>query len=397
MAGDSGSHATRAPAAASRAPATRPESRKEPLAVRLRLWRSRRIASPGFRALIARLPGFNAIANRHANDLFRLTSGFVQSQVLTACVRVGLLQALVDRCLSASALADICALPPARMELLLAMAESLGLVTRAADGRFLLADAGAVVAADRGLTAMILHHEMLYADLAHPDRLLRAEDADTRTRRYWAYVRNDSPDRVGAEDAAAYSALMRDSQSMLAECILQAHDFGRYRRVLDLGGGEGAFLAALGGRHPGVRLDLFDLPAVAERARDHLAARGLAAVSQVHAGDFTRDALPHEADCVTLVRVLCDHDTERVRAILANLHRALRPGTRVVVVEAMAGASEGARLAAVYFGMYFLAMGSGRCRSAEEIATLLAEAGFTAPRHHKTATPLLASLVIARR
>jgi len=68
-----------------------------------------------------------------------------------------------------------------------------------------------------------------------------------------------------------------------------------------------------------------------------------------------------------------------------------------MVAEAMSGPSEGARLAAVYFSFYFLAMGSGRCRSDEEIKSLLAEAGFRRPHTIKTYNPLLATLVFAER
>ena len=100
---------------------------------------------------------------------------------------------------------------------------------------------------------------------------------------------------------------------------------------------------------------------------------------------------------MTLVRILCDHDDDVVSRILANLHRSLKPGTQVIVAEAMAGPSEGARLAASYFNFYFLAMGSGRCRSARQIAMLLSAAGFRNTAAKATANPLLATLVLAEK
>ena len=74
----------------------------------------------------------------------------------------------------------------------------------------------------------------------------RGDLRDTELRRYWAYVRGSNPAEIDNELVAPYSALMRESQAMLADCILAAHDFGQYRSVLDVGGGEGAFLGALG-------------------------------------------------------------------------------------------------------------------------------------------------------
>lgn len=368
-----------------------------PLALRLRLWRNRMVASPGFRRLIARLPLLRALGNRKANDLFRLTGGFIFSQVLLAGARLGLYEALLAAPATTGTLAARLAVPEGRLRVLLRANVSLGLLIEAAPDLWVLDDMGAVLASDRGLGAMVLHHAMLYRDLTEPDRLLREGGTDTELRHYWAYVRDMGDTGPKAAEVDGYSLLMRESQAMMADCILDSVDFGGTRVLLDVGGGDGAFLAAAADRHAGLGLRLFDLPAVAERAARHLESLGLSARSRVHCGDFTRDLLPDDADCVTLIRVLCDHDDARVAAILANLYRSLKPGTILVVAEAMDGPAEGARLSAAYFGIYFLAMGSGRCRSAQEISDFLSAAGFHNVRTAATPTPLIATLVTAKR
>ncbi|MDH4440362.1 MAG: methyltransferase [Rhizobium sp.] len=373
------------------------EAHQETISMRWRLWRNRQIASARFRSLMARLPLTRWIAQRKANQLFQLTAGFVHSQILSACVRFGILEHLIDRTLSTAQLAAACQLTHERMRLLLDQAGRLGLVVQPKPGLWMLDDAGAVVAADAGLRAMILHHDALYRDLTDPESLWRSEKPDTELRRYWAYVRGDAPNTVTAEQAAPYSLLMRESQAMFADCILASYDFGRHTALLDVGGGDGAFLMAVGRKHLNLDLALFDLPAVAVRAQVHLAETGLLTRSRIHSGDFATDPLPSGSDCVTLLRILCDHDDARVANILSNLHRHLAPGTTIVVAEAMDGPSEGARLAATYFGVYFLAMGSGRCRSADEIKELLAAAGFQKTQTIATTNPLLATLVTARR
>lgn len=375
----------------------KPAAMPAPFALRYRLWRNRVIASARFRGALARFPLTRFLANRKANALFRLTAGFVHSQVLLACVRLGLLERLAQAPMTTSELAAATALPLSRMSMLLEGARDLGLVTEAGPDLWVLDDAGAVMAADRGLIALVDHHAQLYADLQDPVALLRGKGEATRMHRYWAYVRGGQESGLTADDVDAYSDLMRESQAMLADCILSAHDFRKYRTVLDIGGGDGAFLAAAGARHPHLRLMLFDLPAVAGRARAFLSRQGLTGRAKATGGDFTRDPLPGDADCVTLVRILCDHDDDVASRILANLHRSLKPGTQVIVAEAMAGPSEGARLAASYFNFYFLAMGSGRCRSARQIACLLSAAGFRNTAAKATANPLLATLVLAEK
>ena len=372
-------------------------SPRSSLALCLRLWRNRRIASPAFRAAIARIPFLGGIARRDANALFRLTGGFIFSQVLMASVRLGLYEALQDRSLTTAELARSMNLPQARLRRLLQANADLALLIEFEADRWVLDDKGVVLAADKGLAAMIRHHDMLYRDLADPARLLADEMADTELNRYWAYARGERPDALPPASVADYSTLMRESQAMMAECILATHDFSGTRVLLDVGGGEGAFLVAAAERYPALQLRLFDLPAVVERASWHLECRGLSVRSRVFGGDFTRDRLPDEVDCVSLIRVLCDHDDERAMAILDNLYRSLQPGTRLVVAEAMNGPSEGARLASAYFGIYFLAMGSGRCRSAREIGEMLARAGFKGIRTAATPNPLIATIVSALR
>lgn len=374
-----------------------PTGSRQPLSLRLRLWRNRLLASPAFRASIARIPVLRAIANGKANALFRLTGGFIFSQVLLAGVRLGLYQTLAEGPMATARLAVRIGVPEERLRVLLKINVALRLLIEAAPDFWVLDDAGVILATDSGLAGMIRHHDMLYRDLLEPEQLLRGQAPDTELRRYWAYVREPRPDGLGCEEVADYSILMRESQAMMADCILASYDFRQVRVLLDVGGGEGAFLAAAALAHPHLQLRLFDLPAVAQRASRHIEALGLGARSRVHGGDFTRDRIPDDADCVTLIRVLCDHDDDRAAAILTNLHRSLRPGTRLVVAEAMSGPSEGARLSCAYFGVYFLALGSGRCRSDREIMALLATAGFSGIRSTPSPNPLIATVITAMR
>ena len=79
-------------------------------------------------------------------------------------------------------------------------------------------------------------------------------------------------------------------------------------------------------RAPDLRLMLFDLPPVAERARARFAAAGLAGRAAAIGGDFLADPLPPGADVVSLVRVLHDHDDAAALAILRAARRALPAG-----------------------------------------------------------------------
>jgi demethylspheroidene O-methyltransferase len=81
-----------------------------------------------------------------------------------------------------------------------------------------------------------------------------------------------------------------------------------HKRLIDVGGGEGAFLAQPWPSGIPGSLSLFDLPPVADRARIRFASQPLASARTAHGGSFLDDPLPRGHDCVTLVRVLFDHE-----------------------------------------------------------------------------------------
>ncbi len=244
---------------------------------------------------------------------------------------------------------------------------------------------------------MIDHHAMLYADLADPVALLRGDLAHPQLAEFWAYARNADPAAITPERARAYSALMANSQALVATEILDAYPLRRHRRLLDIGGGEGIFLTAAGRRWPQLELTLFDLPAVAARARERLLANGLAARASVFGGSFLNDTLPTGADLVSLIRVLHDHDDAAASTILRKAHAALPPGGVLLLAEPMAGTPGAMAIGDAYFGFYLAAMGSGRPRTAEEIANFLRDAGFQNIRQVPTHTPLIVRLLIAQK
>jgi demethylspheroidene O-methyltransferase len=133
---------------------------------------------------------------------------------------------------------------------------------------------------------------------------------------------------------------------------------------------------------------LFDLPAVAERARERLTRAGLARRCTVHGGDFGQDALPVGADLITLIRVAFDHPDERVLAVMQAVHAALPVGGEVVLAEPMSGTAGAEPMGDAYFGFYLMAMGRGRPRSPDHLAGLLAQAGFASIRLMPTRLPL---------
>jgi len=362
-------------------------------------WRGRRdrlVASPRFRRWAAAFPFTRPIARRRTRALFDLCAGFVYSQVLQACVQLRLFDILADGPLTADTLATRLSLPLERTQRLLLAATSLKLLACRRGERFGLGPLGAAMVGNTAVSAMVLHHRELYTDLNDPVALLRGEAGATGLSRYWAYSGNAGAAGLACGQVAEYTALMAASQPLVADEVLAAYRIARHRRLLDVGGGDGSFLAAAAAQAPNLQLVLFDLPPVAEHGRARLEAAGLAHRCTVAGGDFLADPLPDGADVVSLVRVIHDHDNPAALAILRAARRALPPGGTLLLAEPMAGTPGAEPIGDAYFGFYLMAMGRGRARTQGELSTLLTAAGFTGIRRVPTHTPLLVSVIVAK-
>ncbi len=355
---------------------------------RLSAWRDRTLASPDFRAWAARFPLTRPIARRRSRALFDLCAGFVYSQVLQSCVQLDLFNILHVGPQTPGALASRLGLTVERTERLCEAAAGLTLLRRRGDA-YGLGPLGAAMIGNDGVAAMVRHHAILYRDLADPVGLFRGTGS-TGLAAYWPYGAADDPAALPATTIAAYSVLMAESQPLVAAEILSAYDISRHRRLLDVGGGEGAFLEQAAARAPTLQLWLFDLPEVAARA-----ARRLGSRVTVAGGDMRRHALPTGADLLTLIRVIHDHDDELAMAILRNIRAATPADGTLLLAEPMLDAP-GAEAVGAYFAMYLLALGSGRPRRQAELMSMLTSAGFGQVRPLRTGNAVITSLIVAK-
>ncbi|MEQ8405970.1 MAG: methyltransferase [Oceanicaulis sp.] len=349
------------------------------------------VARPGFRRFAKAFPLTRGTARGEARALFDVMAGFVYSQTLLACVETDVFTFLAEGPRSLEALAGHTGLPREGVERLVRAAASLDLLEMRPGGAAALGRLGAAMVGDEGLAAMTRHHRLLYADLTDPMSVLRGEKG-AQLSAFWGYGRDERSD--GEPDA--YSSLMADTLPMVADEIFAAGILKRHRKLMDVGGGEGAFIAEAARRAPKLELALFDLPAVAARADERLCDAGLSSRVAIHGGSFLDDSLPGGADLISLVRILHDHGDDEVARLLAACRRALEPGGTLLIAEPMAEARGAEPMGEAYFGFYLAAMGRGRPRTLARVSALLRAAGFEAVTPHRTRIPLIANLVTAR-
>jgi len=353
---------------------------------------NRLVASRSFQSWAARFPLTRRIVRREGEEMFDLVAGFCHSQILSALVGLGILDLLSEGARDAAHIAHVCKVPKDRLDILLKAGESLGLL-KSQRGKVRLTRRAAALTGVPGLPEMIRHHEVLYRDLSDPVAFFRGT-TETELAAFWPYV-------FGAGAAAdpgtaqRYSELMADSQALVAEDTLGAVDLSSVRHLMDVGGGTGAFLAAVAAKAPALDLTLFDLPAVVDAAHDRFDRLGVPV--RIVPGSFRDDSLPEGADAISLVRVLYDHQDDTVLDLLRSVHAALPVGGRLIVSEPMTGSRRPERAGDAYFALYCLAMQTGRARSAHEIAELIRKAGFEGVRIPASRRPFITSVVEAVR
>jgi len=161
--------------------------------------------------------------------------------------------------------------------------------------------------------------------------------------------------------------------------VLNAHDFSRYRRICDVGGGCGHLLKAVLDRYAQTTGVLFELPPVASGITP---TRRL----EVVAGDFFTDPLP-DADAYVLMNILHDWDDNSAVAILAAVSQAHRSrGAAVLLLEAVM--PEGPqRHWSKTLDVLMLAVTGGRERTLAQYRGLLRAAGIEPISAVPTATP----------
>jgi SAM-dependent methyltransferase len=162
-------------------------------------------------------------------------------------------------------------------------------------------------------------------------------------------------------------AMASVDDAVVRACVTAAvHRNPDAERVLDVGGGPGAFVAEFADR--GYDVTLLDRPDVIEIDETLLGHEPIELVE----GDAT-ESLPGGFDLVFCSRVAHGLGSEENRRLLAHAYDALNPGGAVVLVDRLRGRAEGAAL----FGAHMLAQTErGDTYTEGQFTEWLGEAGF---------------------
>ncbi len=161
-----------------------------------------------------------------------------------------------------------------------------------------------------------------------------------------------------------------------AHALASVYDFSRHRRLLDVGGGTGSFLAMILSSNSGLEGTLFELPDVSTIAASKLASSAVAERVSVVAGDLTADELPGGHDAVLLANVVHYFLPEENLNLVRRVRAAVEPGARLLLVDFWTDPTHTQPVPAALMAGEFLSMVGGDVYSEEEMNGWLSDAGW---------------------
>ena len=259
----------------------------------------------------------------------RLIDGFVTTQLVYVVEKLGIPEQLEAGSKTAAELAAAVGANPARLHRVLRDLVVQEVFDELDDGRFALTPVGRHLQELRALT--IVRAEVYYAAAGRLLDAVMGEEVPFDTahgERFFDYL-GHHPDTE-----ATFQAAMADRSAQEAADVVAAYDFAPFERLVDVGGGRGVLLAAILDSVPSLRGVLFDREAAIPAAQDFLGRRALTDRVECIGGDFFTH-LPPGVDAYVLSRILHDWDDGDAERILRSCHRAMRPDSRLLVVDAV--------------------------------------------------------------
>jgi hypothetical protein len=180
------------------------------------------------------------------------------------------------------------------------------------------------------------------------------------------------------EDAALFDRAMTSLSSWEVEAVLETMDFSAFPMIVDIGGGEGRFLASILKTTPRSRGVIFDQPATLGAAQSFLARAGLAGRCDAVAGDFFA-SVPAGGDAYLLKYIVHDWDDEAAINILRNCRTAMTADASIFLFETVIPGPEESHLAKLQDLEMLLLLGS-RERTVDDYRSLLARADLVLTR-----------------
>lgn len=185
------------------------------------------------------------------------------------------------------------------------------------------------------------------------------------------------------DEERLFAAAMRELTALSLASIVAGYPWPENGVVADVAGGSGPVLAGVLQKNPGLRGILIEASGVLAEADGHLQRAGVRERVDLIEGDIF-ERLEAEADLYLLKDIVHDWDDERSLQILRTVAAAMKPGSKLVLIEQLLERNETHPIVAALDLHMLNVCDGGRQRSVGELQALLGAAGLRPGAVHPT-------------
>jgi (2Fe-2S) ferredoxin/predicted O-methyltransferase YrrM len=189
--------------------------------------------------------------------------------------------------------------------------------------------------------------------------------------------RNDERDDTPAWTHNFIAAMQRHAKDRAPHVVKTLGTAG-VRRILDLGGGSGAYSIAFAKACPDVRCEILDIPEVVPLTAGYVGQAGVSAQVSLRAGDMLQDDFGSGYDIIMLNAICHMFSEEQNRDIFRRARQALAPNGRLAVQDFILNPDKtGPQHAALFSLNMLVSTDAGASYSESEYTHWMEAAGFT--------------------
>lgn len=176
--------------------------------------------------------------------------------------------------------------------------------------------------------------------------------------------------------------------------ILPSYNFSSFKKIIDIGGGNGGLLTAILNANKECNGIIYDEAYIETQANENIDKQDLNTRCKFEKGSFF-NAVPSEGDCYIMKKILHDWNDDQSLIILNNLYTAMKADSKLLIIEAVIKEGKGTDFAK-FCDINMLAVTGGRERTEKEWSILLSKANLKLEKVIPTNSPMFSMIEVKK-
>ncbi|GAA6623127.1 methyltransferase [Scytonema sp. NUACC26] len=321
-------------------------------------------------------------------QILQMMNGFWMTQCIGVAAQLGVADRLIEGAKSVETLAESMNVDAQSLYRLLRALASVGIFLESEPRQFQLTPMADYLRSDvpNSIQGLAIWsggeptHWQMWGNLLYSVRTGKPAFEQVTGMPFFAYT-GQNP-----EFAAIFDQAMTSASAIFNPAIVHAYDFSSINTLVDIGGGQGTFLAAILQANPHLNGIVYDLPQVTEGAKSYMEKLGLQNRCQAIGGNFL-ESVPEGGDAYILKNTLTNWDDKHAIQILQNCYCVMPQGAKLLMVQSVIEPGNQSNLGKFTDLEMLLVTSGGRERSATEFEQVLNAVGLQLARIIPTQCP----------